>query len=117
MVLDRKHQNTDMKGKHMKEQLAKKFKREKEMLKKAKDDMLDRDDMLEKRAEQIQGNIDRRLNQDKNLETKKRKEFQKSQERQNLVSQRRIELLAEKSNNNRQMQAMASTRGLKENSQ
>ena len=117
MVLDRKHQNTDMKGKHMKEQLAKKFKREKEMLVKAKEFQLDRDDMLEKRAELIQSNIDRRLNQDQNLEKKKRKEFQKSQERANLVSQRRIELLAEKTNNNRQMKAMASTRGLKENSQ
>ena len=34
-----------------------------------------------------------------------------------MVSQRRIELLAEKTATNRHMQAMGSTRGLKENSQ
>lgn len=37
MVLDKKHQNTDMKNKKMKDQLAKKFKREKEMAIKAKE--------------------------------------------------------------------------------
>ena len=36
-VLDKKHQNTDEKGKHMKKLLAKKFKREKEMETKAKE--------------------------------------------------------------------------------
>ena len=46
----------------MKEQLAKKFKREKEMVAKAKDNQFDRDLMMEKRADQIQGNIDRRTN-------------------------------------------------------
>jgi len=37
LVLDRKHLNADHKGKHMKEQLAKKFKREKEMIVKKKE--------------------------------------------------------------------------------
>ena len=64
MVLDRKHQNTDMKGKHMKEQLAKKFKREKEMIVKAKDTQFYRDEMIEKRKEQMETNQERRLNQD-----------------------------------------------------
>lgn len=46
MVLDRKHHNTDMKGKHMKEQLAKKFKREKEMALKTKENEFYRDEMI-----------------------------------------------------------------------
>lgn len=46
MVLDRKHHNTDLKGKHMKEQLAKKFKREKEMALKAKENEFYRDEMI-----------------------------------------------------------------------
>lgn len=46
MVLDRKHHNTDMKGKKMKEQLAKKFKREKEMVLKTKENEFYRDEMI-----------------------------------------------------------------------
>ena len=53
-----------MKGKHMKEQLAKKFKREKEMIVKAKDTQFYRDEMIEKRKEQMETNQERRLNQD-----------------------------------------------------
>lgn len=53
MVLDKKHFNTDQKQKHMKELLAKKFKREKEMATKMKErqELKMYDD--EKRADKI----------------------------------------------------------------
>ena len=60
MVLDKKHQNTDQKGKHMKELLAKKFKREKEANVKA---LAEKEVKLydhEKRIEQAENNAERK---------------------------------------------------------
>jgi len=64
MVLDKKHSNTEEKQRSMKEQLAKKFKREKEMMVKAKEKSeLDAYD-ADKRAEKIANIHDRRKTND-----------------------------------------------------
>lgn len=81
MVLDKKHQNTDQKGKYMKEQLAKKFKREKETAIKAKERKELEVYNHEKRADQVMGNVERRQRQDEEVNKKKNTELKKSQKR------------------------------------
>lgn len=60
MVLDKKHQNTETKNKNMKEMLAKKFKREKEVAKKNAEEMEVKNYDIDKRNELAEMNQDRK---------------------------------------------------------
>jgi len=96
MVLERKHQNTDQKQRHMKELLAKKFKRENEMEAKNKEQREIKEYNLEKHNEKLEANFSRKKTTDQQLEQRKNREHRESLKKEQLAKQRRLEFLNER---------------------